>query len=205
MARPAKLSRERIVDTALELVDRDGMQGLTMRALARELGVDPMALYRHVRDKDALLGAMCDHLLAGLPALDAAEPWEPQVRTLAERLREQLAARPALLPTLTSAPLTPASLLVAVDAIELLTRAGFEPAEAATAFGAVFSYVLGFAVVEAAPPPPADREALRQAAAEHLGEDREAELDAAIELMDGPGDFALGLDLLLDGLRRRLA
>lgn len=203
--RPPRLSRERIVEAALALVDRGGIDGLTMRALARELGVDPMAVYRHVRDKDDLLGAMCDQLLVELPPIDPEGPWESQVRGLAAEIRDRFAARPALLPALMSAPVTPMSLVLASDAVTLLVRAGLTPQDAAAAFGAVFSYVLGFAVIEAAIPPPADRDALRAAAVEHLGvEAAPPHLDAAIDLMNSSGDFEAGIDLLLDGIRARL-
>ena len=198
MPRPARLTQDGIVDAALGLVDRKGIEGLTMRALARELGVDPMAVYRHVRDKDALLGLMCDRLLDGLDELDLDAPWEPQVRELAARVHERLAARPALLPALASAPVTPASLLAAAQTMELLVRAGFRPRDASDGVGAVFSYVLGFAVLEAAPPPPADEEQLRR----EVGE--VPQLDAALDLMRGPGDFERGLDLVLAGVRASL-
>src|SRR5918997_2694140 len=91
--RPPRLSRERIVEAALDLVDRSGLQGLTMRALAHELRADPMAVYRHVRDKDELLGAMCDRLLVALDPIELDDGWEPQLRHLAEQIRERFAAR----------------------------------------------------------------------------------------------------------------
>lgn len=204
--RPPRLSRPLIVEAALALVDRAGIDGLTMRALARELDADPMAVYRHVRDKEDLLGAMCDELLVELPPIDPEGPWEPQVRRLAQEIRERFAARPALLPALASAPVTPMSLVLASDAVTLLVRAGMAPREAAGAFGAVFSYVLGFAVVEAAIPPPADHGALRDAALGHLETDEAPpHLDAAIELMNTAGDFDFGLGLVLEGLRAQLA
>lgn len=207
--RPPRLSRAQVVAAALDLVDREGVEGLTMRALAKDLGVDPMAVYRHVRDKDDLLGALCDQVLMELDPLDLDAPWEPQVRRLAAQVRERLVARPALLPALAGGPVTPASLVLARDAVELLARAGVPVPLAMAAFGAVFAYVLGFAVLEAAlPAPEADARALTDGARKHLGLGPEVAsppyLDAAFELMGDPGDFELGLDLLLDGLRARL-
>ena len=203
--RPSRLSREGIVDAALDLIDRAGLQGLTMRALAHELQADPMAVYRHVRDKDELLGAMCDRLLVALEPVDPDQDWEPQLRRLAEQIRERFAARPALLPALAAAPVTPTSLLIAADTVALLIRAGASAEDAAAGVNAVFSYVLGYAVVEAAVPPAADHDALREAALAHLGtNDPPPHLDAAIDLMNHPGDFHGGLDLVLSGLRARL-
>jgi AcrR family transcriptional regulator len=203
--RPPRLSRDQIVEAALSLVDRSGMHGLTMRALAHELQADPMAVYRHVRDKDELLGAMCDRLLVALDPIDLDDGWEPQLRRLAEQIRERFAARPALLPALAAAPVTPTSLLIAADTLALLIHAGATARDAAAGVNAVFSYVLGYAVLEAAVPPPSDHDALRDAALAHLGTDEPPpHLDAAIDLMNDPGDFHAGLDLVLSGLRASL-
>ena len=203
--RPSRLSRDQIVEAALDLVDRSGLQGLTMRALARNLKADPMAVYRHVRDKHELLGAMCDRLLVALDPINPDHGWEPQMRRLAEQVRERFAARPALLPALAAAPVTPTSLLIAADTVALLVRAGASASDANAGVNAVFSYVLGYAVVEAAVPPPADQAALRDAALAHLGTDEPPpHLDEAIDLMSDPGDFHAGLDIVLEGLRARL-
>lgn len=202
--RPARLSRDQIVEAALDLVDRSGLQGLTMRALARELQADPMAVYRHVRDKDDLLGAMCDRILLALDPIAPGRDWEPQIRRLADQVRERFAARPALLPALAAAPVTPTSLLIAADTIALLVRAGADARDASAGVNAVFSYVLGYAVVEAAVPPPADQTALREAALAHLGtDDPPPHLDEAIDLMRDAGDFHAGLGIVLQGLRAR--
>src|SRR3978361_2372647 len=73
------LDRETIVRAALESIDRDGAQGLTMRKLGQELGVEAMALYRHVTGREDLLEAVVASLLAGMPAeLDArlTDSWQ---------------------------------------------------------------------------------------------------------------------------------
>jgi AcrR family transcriptional regulator len=206
--RPARLSRAGIVGVALELVDAEGVEALTMRALARRLGADPMAVYRHVRDKADLLGAMCDAVVADLPPLDERGPWRPQVARLADTLRARLAAHPGLLPVLAGAPVTPASLATTQQVLALLVARGVPAPIASAGFGAVFSYVLGFALIEAAlPAADADREGLRAGALGHLGEPAQppAHLDDALDLLEQAGDFAFGLDLLLDGLERRAA
>ncbi len=205
MPRPARLSRELIVDTALELVAQRGVDGLTMRALARALGTDPMAVYRHVRDKDELLGALCDAVLAELEPLDPAGPWRPQLERLADDLRGRLAARPSLVPVLAGAPITPAAVAVTEQALALLARDGVPADVAAKGFAALFAYVLGFAAAEAALPAAADREQLRAGALHHLGDPAEARphLDDALALLEEPGDFAFGLELILDGVEAR--
>lgn len=202
MPRPARLTRPLIVDAALDLVDEAGADGLTMRALARRLGVDPMAIYRHVRDKEDLLGAMCDVAVAGLPSLDPERPWEPQVRDLALALYTALLRRPALLPVLASAPVTPVSLALTQNGVALLVSAGADEQLAASAFAVVFSYVVGAAMVAIADPPAAgDQEALRAGARELLGQDDPPHLEVAAGLMQDPEDLGRGLDLLFAGIR----
>jgi len=183
-----------VVEAATALLDDEGLDGLTMRALARRLKVDPMAVYRHVRDKDDLLGAMCDALLADLQPLDLDAPWEPQVRRWATQLHQRLAARPSLLPVIAGAPVTPTAIELTASVVELLTRAGLPTPLAGAGVNAVFSYVVGFAVVEASMPLPAP------AAEPDTRSDAER---AAAALLGEPGDFGLGLELILEGVARR--
>ncbi|MCO1660467.1 TetR/AcrR family transcriptional regulator [Pseudonocardia humida] len=92
----AALSREGIVDAALGLVDRHGLAGLSMRRLGRELGVDPMAVYRHLPDKAALLDGIVDALHAemDLDSPAGAASWRQELATYAGRVREVLHRHP---------------------------------------------------------------------------------------------------------------
>lgn len=205
MPRPARLSRPLVVAAALDLVDEAGPDGLTMRALARRLGVDPMAIYRHVRDKEDLLGAMCDVAVQDLPELDPAGPWEAQIRELALALHAAVLRRPSLLPVLASAPVTPVSLTLAHRAVALMVAQGADEQLATSAFTVVFSYVVGAAMVAVADPPAAaDQDALRAGARALLQDDDPPHLEAAAGLMQDPEDLGRGLDLLLAGIRAEL-
>jgi AcrR family transcriptional regulator len=208
MVRTARLSRPLIVSTALDLVDQHGVDALTMRALARALGADPMAVYRHVRDKEALLGALCDALLADLDPFDPDRPWRPQVERFAQQLRDALAARPSLAAVLATAPVTPSAVALTQQAIVVLTNRGVPLDVAVGGLSTVFAYVIGFAVSDASLPDAAQgRDELREAALRHLGDPavEPPHLDTALHLVDSPGDFRFGLDLILDGVERRAA
>jgi AcrR family transcriptional regulator len=85
------LSRDRVLDAALKLADREGVEGLSMRRLAAELGVVPMALYKHVANKDELLDGMIDVVVAEIDPPRTDTDWKTAVR---ERI---LSARRALL------------------------------------------------------------------------------------------------------------
>lgn len=206
MARAPRLSRDAVVAAALEVLEAEGAGSLSMRRLARHLGVDPMAVYRHVRDKADLLGALCDATVSALTPLDPAGDWEPQVRRMAAELRDALVARPALVTVLMTAPSTPAAVALTHDAIALLVAAGLEEDEAATAFGTLFTCALGAIAFEAVPlPEPADAAALRTASAEALGGGAPPHLDAALRLMQQPDDVLRSIEVVLDGIRARLA
>ena len=82
------LTRGQVVATALQIIDNDGVEALSMRRLARALGRDPMALYRHAENKTALLDAVVETVLAPL-TVDATDPdWAGQLRTVARDYRK---------------------------------------------------------------------------------------------------------------------
>ena len=91
------LTRERLVAEALAVISTDGAQALSMRALARRLGVVPGALYRHVRSKEQLHDLILDAVLAEVDCrADPALPWIEQVAMLAHRLRAVLENHPGI-------------------------------------------------------------------------------------------------------------
>ena len=129
-----RLSRDAILDRALAIADADGVDALSVRRLARELGVTPMALYWHFENKEALLHALGDRLLAGIdPTLDARLPWPQQLRELVVSLTAVLRAHPSAAVLIGSLPDTASehALRVIEMALDILRRAGFSPEEAA--------------------------------------------------------------------------
>jgi AcrR family transcriptional regulator len=93
--RRAGLTRERILDAAVELIDRDGVEGFSVRRLAGGLGVDPMSLYNHVANKDDILDGVVESVMSELSlAHDPADTWQQQVRTSARAFRQVALAHP---------------------------------------------------------------------------------------------------------------
>ena len=90
----APLSRERVVESALAVMDAEGLEAVTMRRIGRELGVEAMSLYHHVEDKDALLSAMSEAVISKieLPADPDGDPFE-QLRSVASGFRRVLLRR----------------------------------------------------------------------------------------------------------------
>jgi AcrR family transcriptional regulator len=94
MARPALISRESVLDATLALAEERGLDAVSMRSVAARLGVTPMALYHHVRDKEDLLDGLVERLLAELPRPDPALPGEERLYALASSMREAAARHP---------------------------------------------------------------------------------------------------------------
>jgi AcrR family transcriptional regulator len=126
------LSRSAIVAKALDIVDSDGLAAVSLRRLARELGVTPMSLYRYVQSKEDLLSGIADAVLAGLDlSMDAELSWWEQLRSLLRALVDVLAEHPSVAPLLTSSYARSLNGLRALEALlDILRRAGFSPARA---------------------------------------------------------------------------
>ncbi|MFC5908066.1 TetR/AcrR family transcriptional regulator C-terminal domain-containing protein [Streptacidiphilus monticola] len=153
----AGLSRGRVLDAALQLVDRTGLKGLTMRALGEELQVEAMTLYHYVPNKDALLDGLVEQVFAAAaPALDhtdttqGAPDWRAALRGYATALRTGLLRHPAVLPLAASRPAaTPAALDDVEASLRMLTAAGFPLDQALHVLNTLSLFVVGHTVAEA--------------------------------------------------------
>ncbi|WP_200210446.1 TetR family transcriptional regulator [Micromonospora coerulea] len=139
------LSREVILQTAMRLADSEGTTFLTLTRLGRALGADPTALYRHFRNKDELLLAMGDQLMAeAIAGIEPGRSWQDTLRSAAWSMRRAYLARPAL-GAQSAARFTgghaETSLVETITAE--LTKAGLEPDVAARHCRAFAEVVLG--------------------------------------------------------------
>ncbi len=120
------------MDRALALADASGLDALTIRKLATELGVTPMALYWHFRGKDELLEGLAERIWGELDtSVDAALPWPDQLRALLTSLIGVLRAHPAATQLLAQSEKTSEAALNAIEVtLELLRAGGFSPQDA---------------------------------------------------------------------------
>jgi AcrR family transcriptional regulator len=129
-----RLTRAAVVDRALALADKSGLETLTIRKLATELGVTPMALYWHFRGKDELLEGLAERIWSELDiAVDCSAPWIEQLRGILVSLLSVLRAHPAAPALLARSEekLRSESALNATEVtLEILRTAGFDPVEA---------------------------------------------------------------------------
>jgi AcrR family transcriptional regulator len=213
-SRRAPLSRPRVLRAAVQMADERGLDGLSMRALGRALGVEAMSLYNHVAHKDDLLDGMVDLVIAEIDVPHPADPWKPGMRRRAESSRAAFARHPWARRLIhTRASSGPARLHAFEATIGCLRRAGFSHALTVHALSTLDAYVDGFGAqrlaIGAAEVP--DDVAMAEAIAAWLPASEYPALSALIhehvlrEGYDEEASFAFGLDLVLDGLEARLA
>jgi len=207
-----RLTRETVVGQALALADEEGMEAVTIRRLAERLGVTPMALYWHVKNKDELLIAMADQLLAEVaPAGDGDEPWNVRLRGVVAALIAVLRAHRCAAALLSTANKTAAeSFLRATDgSLGLLRQAGFTLQEGFVIACNLLHDVIG--LVDRQPGGCKSGLTPEQSAEWHRQERLEMEalpIDqypnivefAALEDLDAESYYAFGLDLLMAGI-----
>ncbi|MBC9727979.1 TetR/AcrR family transcriptional regulator [Streptomyces sp. TRM68367] len=220
--RYGRLSRERVLASALELVDREGLSALSMRRLGTELGVEAMALYRYAASKDALLDGLVEALYLELEARLAAEPgpepgvpaWRAGLHRMARATYDVCLAHPRAVPLLATrmlaVPLARRPTAVLRDherVLALLREAGFDDVRSGAVFRAYTAWLLGYVSVELRPmvdnpdePDPAFRLGLHRLSAQELPTLRETA--ATLADRGGPEGLAAGLDALLDRFTR---
>ena len=211
-----KITRDAVLAAALEIIDRDGADALSMRRLARALNRDPMILYRHAPGKAALLDGVAETVLAQLE-VDSADPdWAGQLRKVARRFRALALAHPHVVPLIVTRPLaTPlglrplGTLRPLEDILALLTRAGFSGPDALHIYRALFGFLHGHVLdelQELTVSPDETDDLLR------LGLHRLPISDfpllrglaPALAAYDGSAELERGLDILLAGLAATL-
>jgi AcrR family transcriptional regulator len=206
------LTSERVLQAAMALADREGVESLSMRRLARELGVEAMSLYHHVPGgKQALLDGMVD-LVFGEIELPAADgDWKEAMRRRAVSAREVLARHPWAINLMESRRTPgPANLRHHDAVIGCLRQAGFPVALTAHAYSILDAYVYGFAVQEASLPfdTPEETAELASEMMEAFPVDAYPHLtEFAVQHVLQPGydygdEYQFGLELILDGLER---
>ena len=129
----ARLSKKAVVDRGLALADEVGLEGLTIRRLAEELGVTPMALYWHFRNKEELLSGLADQVWGEIDTdVDPAQPWPRQLQGLLESLVAVLRAHPCASPLLlvSEKQRSDAALNATEVVMGVLRGAGFDPQHA---------------------------------------------------------------------------
>jgi TetR/AcrR family transcriptional regulator, tetracycline repressor protein len=204
------LTRARVVAAALAIVDRDGLDGLTMRALGRELGVDPMAAYHWFPNKLAILQGVSEAILAEIviPPMEPARGWRETGAGMAREYRAAMLRHPNALPVASTQPiLTPRGLELLEEIVGQLVSCGLSPGAAMEAVNTIAAFVIGSCVVQAGVSPgsePLSSDAVMEV---YAGIDTErfptlaaSMAESAEAMADDDTQFETGTDALLRGL-----
>ena len=203
------LTRERVLDAAIALADREGVRALSMRRLGAELGVQAMSLYNHVANKRDLLDGVAGRLLAQMTMPDPErQDWQTCGRSISRSYRKLGHDHPALFPYVIERPLAaPESLLPLETVLTVFRRAGFDLQTSYYAFGTFASYVAGFTLDEIAErgQGPTGRSGNHVPDLVRVpGEYRVVHEVLGAVSLDQDAAFEFGIDLILAGLEQRL-
>jgi TetR/AcrR family tetracycline transcriptional repressor len=210
-----RLTRERIIDAALLIMDADGIEAVTMRRVARDVGVEAMSLYNHVTDKEDLLDGICARVMAEFRFPSEDGDWVETARQGASAWRQVLKSHPNVLALFAERhkPMTDLGALLPMEfALRTIGRAGMSERQTVQVFNVMGGFIMGFVMMESgrmfgggamhkdAPSPDQMAQTLAggqlpcvAAALPHLAN------------CDPDEQFAFGLDLLLAGLQARYA
>ncbi len=207
------LTRDRVVEAALRIMDEEGLDAVSMRRVAREVGVEAMSLYHHVEDKEDLLDGICEHVMAGFEFPEPVEDWAENCRRGARAWRRLLQSHPAVMrlfaeqrgPVRTVDSMRPMEF-----ALRLLRGAGLSDRDTAQAFHAFGGYIQGFVMMELGSIAGGTDEAHLKAHSELVSALPE-EFEALVAVSpyfaecDADEQFEFGLDLLIRGLEAKAA
>jgi len=208
--RRTQLTRERVMTAAIELADRDGIESISMRKLAQELGVEAMSLYTHVRNKNDLLDGMTDAVISQIPMSADGVDWKTSLRQLALAARSIMLRHPWAPRTVeTQTAPGPAALQYVNSVLGILREGGFSIAQTHHALHILGSRLLGFTQALFDDSGDLEPEVAARLASE-LGASHPYVVEMALAVTHGGAlgrcdddtEFEFALDFLLDGLAR---
>lgn len=202
------LTVDEIVGAALDLIDEAGLDSLSMRRLGARLGVDPMAVYHHVPNKDALLTLAVRRVFDGVPAIGTSGAWQQRVRRWAHEYAAVARAHPHLVLQIVANPgaVAVAAVRINESLYAALEDSGLPPAHVPAAGDVIVDFVNGYMLAEANGQ--GDRKAAMAAFAAELDARPPQQVAAqrraiAAGRPSGHDGFAYGLDVILTGIEGR--
>ena len=201
----AGLSRERVLQAGLQLVDREGVGALTMRRLGKELGVEAMSLYGYVVNKQDLLDGVLDCVYDEMPRTIGVDgPWQKRLRATAHHFRAVLLRHPNTVSLVAARPvMSEGSLGLVESALGDLREIGLDVTRANQVLTVIVAFTVGHVASEVGD---GDRPSAQEMQAFHHALDRRrfphVADRAALATIDREAEFALGLDFIVDGVER---
>ncbi|MEV4468389.1 TetR/AcrR family transcriptional regulator [Nonomuraea salmonea] len=202
------LSRARIVAAAVELIEREGADAISMRRVAAGLGVGVMSLYNHVPNKDALLDGVAEAVLSEIEFTDDPEsPWSERVRGQARAFRQIAHHYPRCTMLVVSRQLhSTAGLLPVERALATLREAGFDGADAVRVLRMFIAYIVGSLLREVGVTPtfaPAQTRTISADGVDPVLFPEVTSLAGPLGECDHEAEFEFGLDMLIRAVEER--
>ena len=211
ISKRTSLTRRRVLQAAIRIADKNGIESLSMRKLAHALGVEAMSLYNHVGNKDDVLDGMVEIVVAKIALPTAGADWKDALRKRAISAHEVLLSHPWAAMLFVSRINVGPVMLRYIDAtIGSLRTAGFSYAMADRAWNAIDNHIYGFTLQALNFPfEPSTYGEVAEEFLPQIPEEQYPHLHALSKQVidgtyDGLQDFCFGLDLILDGLDRLL-
>ncbi len=202
-----RLTRRRVLEAALRLVDREGAAALSMRRLGRELDVEAMSLYNHVSGRDEVLDGLSEVMVARIGVAGDSGGWAEALGRFMRGIRAVALAHPAAFQLVGMRPLNTREALPQIEAVLGAMRAGgLDPESASFAYRLAVSYARGFALAEIGGftlDAPGERLRALDLAPEEFP--HIVELAPCLSRFDREAAFEFGVDVILAGLERRTA
>ncbi|MEU7740230.1 TetR/AcrR family transcriptional regulator C-terminal domain-containing protein [Nonomuraea sp. NPDC049158] len=146
MPRPRSLTSDQLATAALAVIDRDGLAGLSMRAVAQEIGMSTMGLYRYVDDRGELEQLVIDRVLDTVDTMppDKGRPWYERIEIMVERLRHVVSSHPWLVPLIIAHRHRSVAIMRWSEPLAaILAEAGLDGRERVIALRSLLAYVVG--------------------------------------------------------------
>jgi AcrR family transcriptional regulator len=220
-ARKPRYTRDQLAETALAIADAEGLDAVSMRRVASELGAGTMTLYHYVRNKDELITLMSDAVMAEVvvPDDELADDWRTALTQIASRTRDAFSAHHWIFERMGDGRPGPNGLRHFEQSLRAVAGLGLDRNETFELIGTVDDYVFGFALRQLQeqqehergwPPEVLDFFKRELASGRYplindfFGEDLDASFDSVIEFLSQPGRFERGLNRLLDGIETEI-
>jgi TetR/AcrR family transcriptional regulator, tetracycline repressor protein len=204
-ARPQTLNRQRVLEEGLTILDREGPAALSMRRLAKELGVSPMALYNHVSGKDDLVRGIVGIVIETVQYRSDDDDWRDRIRVCFGELRKACLEHPGIVRLVETADELPTSIFQPMEVtLTALQQAGLEPQNALRAYCLLINFTMGHVSFEIRGPfrgadPTRAVDERRLPATDFPATYATARFDPAAD-WDFDASFEFGISTILEGL-----
>ena len=201
------LTKQLICESAIQLIEAEGLEGLSMRKLASQLNVEAASLYNHIINKSDLFDHIQEYLYSQIPENLSGKNWKDHLLELAKNTRTGLLQVPQVAMLFATRPtITESSLKQVETTLNILIKAGFKPSEVLSIYRNLHVFVLGHVLAEVGQVP-GEKDHSNEPSLKHINIDKYPALKQVASYksnIDFEKGFKLGLQCMIDGLEKLL-